>query len=79
MTIKSCHDNHHSNVPSLACTLHTLHHDHKCHDDDDQDDDVDADDDDEDGGHLGGGVGGPLTLDPTPPSCQPPGGQPPLI
>ena len=55
-------------------TLRTLlHHDLKCHADDDQDDD------DEDDGHLGGGVGGPLTLDPTPPSCQPPGGQPPLI
>lgn len=46
----------------------------------DEDDDDDYEDDDDDDRQVSRPRHpGPLTLDPTPPSCQPPRGQPPLI
>ena len=47
--------------------------------DDEDDDDDNEDDDDDDRQVSRPRHPGPLTLDPTPPSCQPPRGQPPLI
>ena len=46
---------------------------------DDDNDDDNEDDDDDDRQVSRPRHPGPLTLDPTPPSCQPPRGQPPLI